>query len=56
MTIKTVSAVVPAKVKTEASAVLVAHGISMAAFLREFLACVAAGDKGTLAWLDEAHR
>ena len=56
MTIKTVSAAVPAKVKAEASAILAAHSISMAAFLREFLASVAAGDEETLAWLGEARR
>lgn len=50
-TMKTVSAVTPAEVKAEASAVLATHGISMAAFLREFLARVAAGDKVVLARL-----
>lgn len=56
MTIKTVSAAVPAKVKAKASAILAARSISMAAFLREFLASVAAGDEETLAWLGEARR
>jgi DNA-damage-inducible protein J len=53
---KTVSATVPAAVKTEATAVAAAHGISMAALVRELLARVAARDAETLAWLDEARR
>ena len=53
---KTVSAAVPAAVKAETAAVAAAHGMSMAALLRELLARVAAGDKETLAWLDEARR
>lgn len=52
MTITTVSAVVPAKVKADAEAILSANGISMDAFLREFLARVAVGNKETLAFLD----
>ena len=56
MSIKTVSAAVPAEVKAEAAAIIAARGISMAALLREFLARVAAGDKETLIWLDEARR
>ena len=56
MSMKTVSAAVPADVKAEAAAVLASRGISMAAFVRELLARVAAGDKETLAWLDEARR
>jgi len=56
MNIKTVSAAVPANVRAEVSAILASHGISMAALLREFLARVAAGDKETLVWLDEARR
>ncbi len=56
MAMKTISATVPAAVKAEAVAVAAAHGMSMAALLREFLARVAAGDKETLIWLDEARR
>jgi len=56
MSMKTVSAAVPADVKAEAAAILAAHGISMAAFVRELLARVAARDAETLAWLDEACR
>lgn len=52
----TVSAAVPADVKVAAAAVLAAHGLSMAAFVRELLARVAARDVETLAWLDEARR
>jgi DNA-damage-inducible protein J len=56
MKMKTVSATVPADVKAEVAAVLAARGISMAAMVRELLACVAARDAETLAWLDEARR
>lgn len=56
MTMKSVSAAVPANVKAEAVAALAARGISMAAFVRELLARVAARDTETLAWLDEARR
>ncbi|MGY8531793.1 hypothetical protein [Paracidovorax citrulli] len=56
MTMKSVSAAVPGNVKAEAVAVLAARGISMAAFVRELLARVAARDAETLAWLDEARR
>jgi len=56
MSMKTVSAAVPADVKAEAAAILAAHGISMAAFVRELLARVATRDAETLAWLDEARR
>lgn len=56
MTTKTVSVAVPAAVKAEAAAVAAAHGISMAALLREMLARVAARDPETMAWLDEARR
>lgn len=52
----TISAAVPADVKAAAAAVLAARGISMAAFVRELLARVAARDAETLAWLDEARR
>lgn len=52
---KTVSATLPVTVKAEAAAVLAARGISMAAFMRELLARVAARDAETLAWLDEAR-
>ena len=38
----TISAAVPANVKAEAAAVAAAHGMSMAALLRELLARVAA--------------
>jgi len=56
MTMKSVNAAVPANVKAEAVAVLAARGISMAAFVRELLARVAARDAETLAWLYEARR
>jgi DNA-damage-inducible protein J len=56
MTITTVSVKVPADVKAEAAAVAAAHGISMAALVRELLARIAARDPETLAWLDEARR
>ena len=56
MAIKTVSAAVPADVKAEATAVAAAHGMSLAALVRELLARVAARDAETLAWLDEAYR
>jgi antitoxin component of RelBE/YafQ-DinJ toxin-antitoxin module len=47
---------VSAAVKTEAAAVAAAHGMSMAALLRELLARAAARDTETLAWLDKARR
>ncbi len=47
---------VPAAVKAEAAAISAAHGMSMAALLRELLARVAARDAETLAWLDKARR
>ena len=47
---------VPANVKAEAAAVAAAHGMSMAALVRELVARVAARDAETLAWLDEARR
>lgn len=53
---ETVSAVMPAKVKAEVTAILASHDISMAALLREFLARVASNDKETLTWIDEASR
>ncbi|NMY43750.1 hypothetical protein HBN76_20790 [Pseudomonas sp. WS 5013] len=56
MAMKTISARVPATVKTEAAAVATAHGISMAELVRELLARVAARDAETLAWLDKASR
>ncbi|WP_166798100.1 hypothetical protein [Pseudomonas aeruginosa] len=52
----TISAAVPAAVKSEAAAVAAAHGMSLAALVRELLARVAARDVETLAWLDEARR
>lgn len=52
----TISAAVPAAVKSEAAAVAAAHGMSLAALVRELLARVAARDAETLAWLDEARR
>ena len=52
----TISAAVPADVKTEAAAVAAAHGMSLAALVRELVARVAAHDAETLAWLDEARR
>jgi DNA-damage-inducible protein J len=52
MKMKTVSAAVPATVKSEAAAVAAAHGMSMAALV----ARVAARDAKTLTWLDEARR
>ena len=52
----TISAAVPANVKAEAAAVAVAHGMSLAALVRELVARVAAHDAETLAWLDEARR
>ena len=51
-----ISAAVPANVKAEAAAVAVAHGMSLAALVRELVARVAAHDAETLAWLDEARR
>lgn len=42
--------------KAEAAAVAVAHGMSLAALVRELVARVAAHDAETLAWLDEARR
>lgn len=56
MTTKTVSAAGTAAVKAEAAAISAAHGMSMAALLRELLARVAARDAETLAWLDKARR
>ncbi|MCX5564302.1 MULTISPECIES: hypothetical protein [Alcaligenaceae] len=56
MPVVTVSARVTAAVKAEAAVVAEAHGMSMAALVRELLIRVAAGDKETLAWLDEARR
>jgi len=47
---------VSAAVKAEAAAVVAAHGMSMAALLRELLARVATRDTETLAWLDKARR
>ena len=52
----TISSAVPANVKAEAAAVAVAHGMSLAALVRELVARVAAHDAETLAWLDEARR
>ena len=52
----TISAAVPANVKAEAAAVAAAHGMSLAALVRELVAHVAARDAKTLAWLDEARR
>ena len=52
----TISAAVPADVKTEAAAVAAAHGMSLAALVRDLVARVAARDAKTLAWLDEARR
>jgi len=52
----TISAAVPADVKTEAAAVAAAHGMSLAALVRDLVARVAARDAETLAWLDEARR
>lgn len=56
MPVITVSARVAAAVKSEAAVVAKAHGMSMAALVRELLVRVAAGDKETLAWLDEDRR
>lgn len=52
----TISASVPANVKAEAVTVAAAHGMSMAALVRELLARVAARDAETLIWLDKARR
>ena len=52
----TISAAVPANVKAEAAAVAAAHGMSMAALLRDLLTRVASRDAKTMAWLDEARR
>lgn len=52
----TISAAVPAAVKSEAAAVAAAHGMSLTAMMRELVARVAARDAETLAWLDEASR
>lgn len=56
MTMKTINATVPAQVKAEAAAVLASRGTSMAAFLREMMARVAARDAQTLAWIEKARR
>lgn len=56
MTMKTINATVPAQVKAEAAAVLASRGISMAAFLREMMARVAARDVQTLACIEKARR
>ncbi|MCW3964323.1 hypothetical protein [Pseudomonas aeruginosa] len=42
--------------KAEAAAVAAAHGMSLAALVRELVARVAARETETLAWLDEARR
>ncbi|WP_162836126.1 hypothetical protein [Xanthomonas sp. GPE 39] len=52
----TISAAVPVAVKSEATTVAVAHGMSLAALVRELMARVAARDAAVLAWLDEARR
>ena len=52
----TISATVPAAVKSEAAAVAAVHGMSLAVLVRELVARVAARDAETLAWLDEARR
>ncbi|HDV6135478.1 TPA: hypothetical protein ACGR4O_006550 [Pseudomonas aeruginosa] len=52
----TISAAVPVNVKAEAAAVAAAHGMSLAALVRELVARVAAREAETLAWLDEARR
>jgi DNA-damage-inducible protein J len=52
----TVSVRAGAAVKAEAAVVAEAHGMSMAALVRELLIRVAAGDKGILVWLDKARR
>lgn len=52
----TISAAVPADVKAEAATVAAAHGMSLAALVRELVARVAARETETLAWLDEARR
>ena len=48
----------PKAVKAEVAAVAVAaaHGMSIAALLREFLVRVASRDAELLAWLNEARR
>lgn len=56
MTTKTINATVPAQVKTEATAVLKTLGMSMAAFLREMMARVAARDAQTLAWIEKSRK
>ena len=52
MITNTASAAVPAGAKV----VAVAHGMSIANLVREFLACIAARDAEILAWLDKACR
>ena len=52
----TISATVPAAVKSEAAAVAAAHSMNLAVLVRELVAHVAARDAETLAWLDEARR
>lgn len=53
---KIVRSAVPADVNPEATAVLAAHDISMAAFVHELLIRVAARDAETLTWRDGARR
>lgn len=55
MSMKTVSATVPADLKTKVAAVLAARGISKAALVPELLARVAARDANKLAWLDKVR-
>ncbi len=56
MNTETLSVPVPKAVKAEVAAVAAAHGMSIAALLREFLVRVASRDAELLAWLNEARR
>lgn len=51
-----VSATVPAEVKSAVVDIATQHGMSIAALMRELLIRIAAGDASVLAWLDEAQK
>lgn len=53
---KTISATVPADVKAEVKAFAKAHGTTITALAREMFTRIAAGDKETLAWLEEERQ
>lgn len=52
----TISATVPTDVKTKVATLAKAHGTTTTALVREMLACIAAGDRETLAWVEQAGR